>query len=151
MAKYNSYKCTNCNFKITVSGPHEFKFVNGEIEALPHPGNDEPANGLYFNIYCPHCGRNQDLIIVEFIEATDFPFEVKVENIKKEYLNNYTGYMNAYPQKTKIPTECFDYKIIKCPVCKGDVIPNPNNTGDPDCPKCKSGKLEFDIRRTFRT
>ncbi|MDW7681972.1 MAG: hypothetical protein SCK70_15525 [bacterium] len=145
MASYYKFKCNNCKFEVTVSGPHEFKFENGVIKALPHPGDDEPADGLYLNVYCPHCDKNLNLTRVEYIEPAENPFETNVENIKEEYLNNYSAYIKDYPQKTKIPTECFNLFALKCPCCDNDVLYYPGHADRFHCPKCKNGKFEFDI------
>lgn len=85
MATYNKFIRTNCNYEVSVYGPHEFKGKNGDIETLPHPGGRN-ADRLYLNVYCPHCDKNQQLIIVEYIQPAENPFETTIENIKKEYL-----------------------------------------------------------------
>ena len=152
MATYYTFNCTNCTNKISVSGPHEFKFENGAIKALPHPGSHESsANGLYLNAFCPHCEKNQKLIIVEYIDAVENPWEINLENIKKQYRANYVDYIKDHPQKRKIPTECFCFSAIKCPSCKKEMVYYPGNIDKFKCPTCKTGNLMVDDKSLMMT
>lgn len=151
MATFHNFNCNNCNFKIFVSGPHEYKFENGEIKTLTHPGNHECADGLYLNAFCTHCDKNHELIIVEYIEPVENPFESNLENIKKEFRGNYNDYMKDHPHKTKIPTECFSFSAVKCPTCKNNMIYYPGHIDKFNCPKCKKGNLIFDEKSIMIT
>ncbi len=151
MATYISFICVDCNFKISVSGPHEFKFQFGNMIALPHPVGNQKADGLYINAYCPHCVEYKKLIIVEFIEANYNPWEMNLENIKKEYRENYKDYKKDNPEKTKLPTECFSFSAIKCPTCKNEMIYYPGYIEKFNCPACKNGKLIIDDKSLMIT
>ncbi len=148
MATYYFYQCNSCDFKFSTSEPHEFLYQNSELIQLPHPSWDGPCSGLFANAYCPTCKEEKKVIIVEYIdENVRNPFESVIENIKPEFLKNYSGYMKDYPQSKRIPTESYNYSALICPTCMNQVFCLPFQTLEQMCPKCTKGKIEKDKAR----
>jgi len=72
MASYFTFRCNKCGSEFETSGPHEFKYSANEIIALRHPTLF--CDGLFFNVYCLTCKKNQNIVIVAF-KTPGYPWE----------------------------------------------------------------------------
>lgn len=156
MAAFYKYSCSDCSFNIETSGLHEFKFKNDLLETLPHPVRNEPCDGIYLNLFCLKCIQNAKLIIVKFKRSVNNPWNANKDDIDEQYLSNYSGYINHNPNKQNILTECYNFNIIICPICKiGEVITDENDVNRGyvlfksysdvkySCPSCQEGILKL--------
>ncbi len=125
-----SHRCDRCGYVVTTSGPWEFyRDAEGQRKPYGHPvpmsreALEQGIAGLSANLYCVHCDKVFDLIVVEF------------KTPARDALSVWAG--NCEPQ------EVFKKEgAVKCPECGATALllegdENPQKT----CPRCKAGTL----------
>lgn len=77
-----SHTCGTCGHSVSTSGPWEFyRDAAGERHEYGHPVpvSEEAARagiaGLSAELWCPHCDRVHDLVVVEFEQPAGSGFE----------------------------------------------------------------------------
>lgn len=145
MAHHFQWHCNKCDFHFDAFGPQECIISHYKdqtiIKPLPHPLADI-ASGLFVHGFCKTCGKEVDVIVIEFIKP-DEPWEIKKENIRPEYLANYSNFIKDHPDKDTVFTECYNYAALICPTCKSNIVVYPVISKPFPCPSCEMGIVEM--------
>lgn len=124
MGMGQEWKCSNCDYTILTSGPHEFyRDKSGQLKPYGHPGastkeaEEAGIKGFYVHWYCPECRQVEDVILAEFGEARD-------------ELTAWGGLGEPSSQHEPL-----------CPKCSTEL----KHTIDENdiCPKCNKGNFEL--------
>ena len=123
------HTCDNCGYSVSTSGPWEFfRDAEGARQPYGHPApmsreaKSRGIFGLSAHVYCPHCDRTFDLVLIEYKKPTSKSLSVWMD--KSE------------------PADEYDGKVLKCPKCGNtDLLLDESDGKEVVCPRCNKGKL----------
>lgn len=129
-----TYKCDNCGYSVSTSGPWEFyRDSKGNRKPYGHPvptceeAKERGIYGFSADVYCPKCDRIFDVVLVEFTAPT------------RDYFLAWGGWgeMEAvFGQKGS----------LECPECHAaNLIWDTKTAREVACPRCREGMLKGEM------
>jgi DNA-directed RNA polymerase subunit M/transcription elongation factor TFIIS len=125
-----AFTCGKCGYTVQTSGPWEFyRNAKGERKDYGHPSprskeaERQGVYGLSGELYCAHCDKVFDVILVEYKEPA------------REALGVWTG--GCEPKD-----EYKDPDAVKCPQCGSTaLVLEPEEGQGIPCPRCKEEQM----------
>ena len=107
------YFCNHCNYSVKTSGPWPYYRANNKRVIIEDylNGYSEPINGLFAEVYCPHCDKEKKYAIVEY--------EIPLKAIDDIWTQDIPRKTKMVCHKCKKPVFLtLPKKPVKCPRCR---------------------------------
>ena len=139
------WHCSKCSFHFEAYGPKECTINNDskkpKIQELRSNKSDR-SDGLFVHGFCKTCKKEVDVIILE-LKKPGNPWNIKKDDIKSEYLENYNEHFLTNHNQDTISADEYSTNSLKCPICDTNILFYPDISEYHLCPICRKGQLEM--------